>query len=225
MMSDRHADQGHRKFWSTMKELSWKERVQHFIFYYGKYTIIGLLLIYMLTSVLYDAYKEKPEVILSGTAINVSVSVDMEKRLKDDVFSYVGGSDTAKQTIKLVPNEVSSTSLITSVLQAKLWSGDYHYLLADQEGLDVVLNMQALPNLKLVISEEKLELLKDRLIMVQSEGETFPVAINITDTVLAAGCTFEGDRIYLSFPVTTETLAVVEPFLDYLLGQGLLNTP
>lgn len=225
-MQERHADQGHRKFWATMKEMTWKERIQHILYYYGKYMIIAVFLIYMLTDILIDAYKEKPEVLLAGTAVNVHVSVEMEKTLTEDIFSVVGGTDAEKQEVTLSPNKIDYTDVhMTSALQTKLLAGDYHYVLMDQTALDMLISMQALPNLYQVLPKEKWEPWNDRFISVQTEGVQYPVAIDISGTPLAAGCSFDGDRIYMGFPVNLDTLAVVETFLDYLLTQGLLNVP
>lgn len=225
-MQERHADQGHRKFWTTMKEMNWKERIQHILYYYGKYMIIAVFLIYMLTDILIDAYKEKPEVLLAGTAVNVHVSVEMEKTLTEDIFSVVGGTDAEKQEVTLSPNKIDYTDVhMTSALQTKLLAGDYHYVLMDQTALDMLISMQALPNLYQVLPKEKWEPWNDRFISVQTEGVQYPVAIDISGTPLAAGCSFDGDRIYMGFPVNLDTLAVVETFLDYLLTQGLLNVP
>lgn len=225
-MQERHADQGHRKFWATMKEMTWKERIQHILYYYGKYMIIAAFLIYMLTDILIDAYKEKPEVLLAGTAVNVHVSVEMEKMLTEDIFSVVGGTDAEKQEVTLSPNKIDYTDVhMTSALQTKLLAGDYHYVLMDQTALDMLISMQALPNLYQVLPKEKWEPWNDRFISVQTEGVQYPVAIDISGTPLAAGCSFDGDRIYMGFPVNLDTLAVVETFLDYLLTQGLLNVP
>ena len=225
-MQERHADQGHRKFWATVKEMTWKERIQHILYYYGKYMIIAVFLIYMLTDILIDAYKEKPEVLLAGTAVNVHVSVEMEKTLTEDIFSVVGGTDAEKQKVTLSPNKIDYTDVhMTSALQTKLLAGDYHYVLMDQTALDMLISMQALPNLYQVLPKEKWEPWNDRFISVQTEGVQYPVAIDISGTPLAAGCSFDGDRIYMGFPVNLDTLAVVETFLDYLLTQGLLNVP
>lgn len=224
-MSEQHADQGHRKFFSTMKNMTWKERIEHFVYYYGKFVLIGAFLLYMAVSVLYDAYQTEPEKILSGTAINVHVSVDMEKKLTEDAFTAVGGTDTQTQEAKLVANQVSQTDLYTSVLQTKLLAGDFDYVLMDQTALDVLLSMQALPELNLILPEEKLDAWEGKFISVQTDGQTYPVALDITGTPLAAGCTYDGERIFLAFPVNMDTLDVVEPFYDYLMAQGLLTLP
>lgn len=225
-MSEQHADQGYRKFWPTMKGMNWKERIKHILYYYGKYAIIIAFVIYMCVDLVYEAYREKPENILAGTAINVHISVDMERTLTEDVFSFVGGEDSEKQEVTLVPNEINPSDLhIISALQTKLLAGDYDYALMDQTALEMLLSMQALPDLNLLLPEEKLAEFEDHFISVQTEGETYPVAIDITGTPLAAGCTYDGERIYLGFPVTVNTVEAVEPFYDYLMEQGLLEMP
>lgn len=225
-MREGHADQGHRKLWSTLKELKGKERIEHFLYYYGKYTLIAVLLLVMFGNLLYDMLKPKPEVILSGTAVNVHVSVEMEKRLTEDVFPYMGGEDHEKQEVTLLPNQVSQAELhMLSALQTKVFAGEYHYALMDQTALDLMISMQAFPELALLLPEEKLARWEGRFISVEAENGITPVAIDITGTPLAAGCSYSGDRIFLAFPVNVDTMQAVEPFYDYLIEQGLLDLP
>ena len=225
MMTERHADQGHRKFWSTMKEMNWKERIQHFIYYYGKYTILAILLLVMFGDMLYDMYKEKPEVIIAGTAVNVHVSVDMEKQLTENVLLHLGDKEK-NQEVTLVPNEITQANLhAVSALQTKIFAGDYQYALMDQTALDLMIAMQAFPDLNLLLPEEKLAQWEGRFISVEAENGISPIAIDITGTPLAAGCTYDGDRIFLGFPVIADTLEKAELIYDYLMEQGLLDIP
>ena len=57
-MQDRHADQGYRKFWSLMKEMTWKERLTHIWYYYARYILLGIGILYIAGDVLYDTLKE-----------------------------------------------------------------------------------------------------------------------------------------------------------------------
>lgn len=225
-MNEKHPDQGHRRFWSMMKELTWKERVTNFLYYYGKFAILGIFLIYMAISVMVDAFVPKPEKILAGTAINVHVSVDMEKKLTDVAFAAVGGTDTKKQEVTLVPNTVSQANLHQiSALQTKLLAGDFDYVLMDQTALDMLISMQALPELDRVLTAERLAQWEGKYIYIETDGRKFPVAIDITGTALAAGCDYDSERIFLAFPVNLDTLDVVEPFFAYLTDSGLLKAP
>ena len=221
-----HPDQGFRKFWPMMKKMTWKERFKHIVFYYAKYALIAAFLIYMGIDVLYDAYKPKTEIILAGTAVNVHVSVEMQKRLCEDAFASVGGTDPKKQEVTLVANSISYTDLYSGAsLQTKFLANDYHYAIMDKTGMEMLISMQAFPDLTDVLSESELEYWKDRYISVQTEGETYPIALDITGTPLAAGCVYDGERVFMSFPVNLETRAVIGPFMEYLHQSGLVTFP
>ena len=224
-MSEQHADQGHRNFWTLMKNMTWKQRFQHFTYYYLKYALIGAFLIYMFVDLAYDSLQPKPEVILSGTLVNVQIEDDMRSRLCDDAFAHMGGTDPETQTTRLEPNPIDFTDMLAGAnLQTKLMSGDYHYCLMDQTGLEKLLALQVMPNLAEVLTAEQLALFEGRLRYLRSENDTFPIAIDITGTPLAEGCTWEGDNLYLSFLVIHDMIPTAVAFMDYLLSQGLLES-
>ena len=225
MMEQQHADQGHRKFWSLMASMTWKERITHILFYYGKYALLIAVLLYIAGDILWEMYREKPEEIFRGTAINVHVSADLQDALTEEAFPHVGGEDTEKQEIKLVPNEVTAANLhFISNLHTKLLAGEYDYVLMDQTALNVLAPMNAFPDLNLLLPEETLEHWNERFAYVRTDGVDAPVAINITGTPLAEGCTFDSEYIYIAFPVNIDRAYVVEPFFDYL-SQELLPAP
>ena len=223
-MQERHADQGHRKFWSLMKEMTWKERGIHIWYYYARYILLAIFALYIIGDVLYDSLKEKPVEVLSGTVINVTVSTDLERMLKEDVLDYVRRDDLGAQTATLVPNKMDDWDLGNiSTLRTKLLSGDFDYALMDQTALDTLVSMQALPSLKLLLPEEEVAKWEESCMFVQSEGEKHPIALDITGTVLASECGYTGERLFLGFPVNQDTLSSVEPFYNYLVAQGLLD--
>lgn len=225
-MSEQHADQGYRRFWKTMAGMTWKERIKHILFYYGKYAFIAIFLLYMFGDLLWQTVREKPEQLFTGTAINVHVSLDGQKALTEDAFPFVGGVDREKQEIKLLPNKVAPMDLhMISNLQTKLFAGAYDYVLLDQTALNLFAPMNAFPDMRLLLSEEKMEPWKERFAYARIDGEQFPIAINITGTVLAKECTYEGEYMYLAFPVNKDRKSIVTPFFDYLSAELLENAP
>lgn len=225
-MTQQHADQGQRKFWPMMKSMTWKQRFQHIAYYYLKYILIAAFLVYIFVDVAYDSLKPKPEVILSGTLVNVQISDQMRNTLCDGAFTSMGGTDREKQTIRLEPNPISYTDMLAgNNLQTKMMSGDYHYCLMDQVGLEKLLSMQVLPDLRLVLTPQQLERFEGHLKYLKTETDIFPIAIDITGTALAEGCRWEGNSLYLSFPVIEGMIPAAVTFMDYLLGQGLLEIP
>ena len=225
-MKERHADQGYRKFWSLMKEMTWKERFTHIWYYYARYILLAICVLYIAGDVLYQSFKEKPAEILSGTLINVTISTNLERMLKEDVLDYVRRDDLGAQTVTLVPNKMDDWDLGNiSTLRTKLLAGDYDYVLMDETALNTLVSMQALPSLKLLLPEEEIAKWEGSCISVQSEGEMHPIALDITGTVLAKECGYSGERIFLGFPVTQNTIDMVIPFYNYLVAQGLLTKP
>ncbi|MBE6947324.1 MAG: hypothetical protein E7454_03640 [Ruminococcaceae bacterium] len=224
-MNEKHVDQGRRSFWKTMAGMTWKERAKYYWYYYGKYTIIGLLLLIMMGDIIYQTVKEKPEVLLRGTAVNVKMPPEMERKLTDDVLPYIGGEDPQRQVVELAPNVLATADFqMRSVLRTKFQGGAYDYVLMDQTALDLIVPMESFADLSLLISKEKLEKWNERFAYVQTDEDTrLPVAINITGTPLAEGCTYEGEYIYIAFPVIESRADVVEPFFDYLTME-LLTT-
>ena len=224
-MNEKHVDQGRRSFWKTMAGMTWKERAKYYWYYYGKYTIIGLLLLFMFVDIACQALRGKPEGLINGTAVNVKMSAEMEKKLTEDAFPYMGGEDPQRQEVTLVANELRPADLhIISMLRTKFLGGAYDYVLMDQTALDVMVSMEAFADLSLVIPEEKLSKWNERFAYAKNtSGELVPIAINITDTPLADGCTYQGEYIYIAFTVINTRAHVVEPFFDYLTME-LLTT-
>lgn len=223
-MREGHADQGHRKFWPLMKSMTWKERFQHLLYYYGKYALLAALLIILGVSAAYDMLTPDKEVLLSGTTVSVGLSDELEEKLTDGAFEAMGGTDRRKQTITLEPTVINilEPSTLTS-LQTKFYAGDYQYVLMDETGLEKLNRAQVIPNLKQVLSAERLAQWQERLYTISVEDTDIPIAIDITDTALAEGCTYEGEKLYISFPAVQDKVAIVEPFLEYLTAQGLLE--
>lgn len=225
-MSDQHADQGRRKFFKTMADMTWKQRIEHIVYYYGKFILVGAFLLYMFGDLLWEIYREKPEPLFSGSTINVQISHDLHVALVDDLFVHMGGVDPEKQEVKLVANRVSQMDfeLYTSV-KTQLMAYSYDYVIMDQAALDSLVASRAFADLTLVLPEEKLEPWSDRFAYVTIEGGQYPVAINITGTSLAQECTYSGEYVYLAFPVHIDRASVVEPFFDYLSQELLTQTP
>lgn len=223
-MSEQHADQGYRSFWKTMKGMTWKERIQHFCYHYGTLAIVVVILVAVLADLAYEFFKPKPEVILSGTAVNVKMWEETRVTLVEDAFDFMGGEDPEKQEVKLVANEVSRNTIgAAQTWNTWLISGDYDYLLMDTEALQVLMPMALFTDISLLLTPEQMDPWKngqtDRFCYAREEGkEQYPVAINIGGTPLAEGCQYEGD-IYLAFAVQEERAAVASRFFEYLTQE------
>jgi hypothetical protein len=183
----------------------------------------------MLCDVFYQMVKEKPEELLTDTAVNVKMSPDIEAKLTDELFPYMGGVDTQRQQVALVPNELSAIDLhMRSALRTKFQGGAYDYALMDQTALDLIVTMESFADIRMLIPAEKLEKWSERFAYARVEGDEqdlVPIAINITGTPLGEACVYpgkgEGGYIYIAFPIVSDRTEVVEPFFDYLMMELL----
>lgn len=220
-MSEQHADQGYRSFWKTMKGMTWKERIQHFFYHYGTLAIVVVILVAVMADLAYEFFKPKPEILLSGTAVNVKMWHETNVALTEDAFAFMGGEDTEKQEVKLVANEVSQHSIgVAQTWNTWLISGNYDYLLMDDEALRILMPMGLFTDLRLLLTPEQMALWEERFSYVREEGkEQYPVVINIAGTPLADGCQFEGKDLYLAFAVQEERAPVAKRFFEYLTQE------
>lgn len=220
-MSEQHADQGYRSFWKSMKGMTWKERIQHFFYHYGTLAVVVVIVVAVMADLAYEFFKPKPEVILSGTAVNVKMWEETRVALTEDAFEFMGGEDPDKQEVKLVANEVSQSSIaVSQTWNTWLISGDYDYLLMDDEALRVLMPMGLFTDISLLLTPEQMEPWEERFSYVKEEGkEQYPVAINIGGTSLADGCQFEGKDLYLAFAVQEARAPVAKLFFEYLAQE------
>ncbi|MBE6933987.1 MAG: hypothetical protein E7462_02905 [Ruminococcaceae bacterium] len=223
-MNQEHVDKGLRSFRKSMKGMTFKEKVKHFLYYYGKYTIIFAFLIFMFVDIVYQASRPKPEVLLSGTAVNVKVSEEAEKKLVEDAFAHMGGVEPGKQEVTLVPNAISNANLqLMPVLRTKMLAGDFDYMLLDQEALNVLVSVGAFADLERILSAEDMLKWGARFAYVEDKNDMrHPIAINIVGTPLAEQCVFESEYMYIAFPITEDQQDTVKPFFEYL-SQELLR--
>lgn len=222
-MGEKHADQGYRKLFQTMAGMSWKERIKYFLYYYGKAALIGILLLVMLGDILWDSLKEKPEVLYSGLALNVYVSQELEDALTEDLLAYLGTSESDNKEVTLAPMQFDEYEIqMISTMAQKIAAGVYDYVLLDQASLNQMALRAGFPDLNLFLSEEQLEPWSDRFAYGREEGrEDYPIAINITGTKLAEGCVYEGEYLYIVFPVIQETAHKIPALYDYLMENLL----
>lgn len=218
-MAEQHADQGRRKLFKTMAGMTWKERFSYFFYYYGVITLVAVVILAMLGGLLYDAFREKPEVLFNGMTVNIDLSEKAEAALTDGVFELLGGEDPEKQKVTMDNAWLSHYDKnIVTTLTAQVAAGQVDYILADQDALDYLAPWDVFTDLTLFMSQEDLEPLKPRFAYGQRpDGSRFPLAINLAGTAFAKELEFEGENLYIAFPGNTDRVDDLPEFLDYLL--------
>lgn len=222
-MDEQHADQGYRPFFKTMAGMTWKERFSYFIYYYGKFALIAILVLVMLGDLLWETLRPKPEVVCAGIVMNVQISEELEDVLIDDLMAHYGITDPEKQEVTLQPMHFTEVDFqVISSLETKLSVGTYDYALLNPTAMKLMAPRGVFPDLNLLLPKEKLEPWADRFIYGNTEdGEKYPIGINLTDTAVDKECTYNGDSLYLAFPATQETAHRIPALFDYIVENLL----
>ncbi|MBE6940917.1 MAG: hypothetical protein E7436_06400 [Ruminococcaceae bacterium] len=225
-MKEQHADQGYRKFWATMKEMTWKERWEYFWEYYKVATIVTIFLAVVLGTILYDALKPRPEIIIKGAVVNVALSEQTEKDLSEGLLALFEG--TEDQTAELmfstivtdtsVTHDASSNYAEITKLVAGITAQELDYLLMDEAAKNYFAQQEVFQDLANLLSREQLAALEGRLVyQTLKDGTEVPTAIDLSGLPLDEGCT-TGKGLYIGFPGNTGREDKLGALVEYLLA-------
>lgn len=222
-MAEKHADQGYRKLGKTLKEMTWKQRWDHLIYYYGVIGVATIALLLMGVFVVADMLSEKPVVKLEGMTVNVRWEDSVEKALTEDLYERFNVTDPNMQVVTVthaVLDEYSNQ--IIDAMTTRIYTGEIDYLVVNKMAMDWLAPWGAFTDLQLLLSEETLK--KWELCFVYAQGETgdkYPIAIDLAKTPFAEKCTFKGDHLYLGFPGNTKREMTPEDILAYFEAKFL----
>ena len=228
-MSEQHADRGFRKFWATMAELTPKQRWAHFWEYYKGVTMIVVLVAVVLGLTIYDLAKPRKEVIFKGAMVNVALTQKAEQALTEDLRIYLEGTEDQEAALMYFlivtdptkPHDPNSNYAEIMKLAAEITTGSIDYALMDEEAKDYYLQQEAFADLNGLLTPAQMAALKDRLVyQTLEEGKTIPVAIDLGDIPLDAGCSTE-KGLFIAFPGNNDRKDKVSAVLDYLLQVQL----
>lgn len=221
-MREKHADQGYRKLGDVLKNMNWKQRWDHLIYYYGVVALIVIGLIVMGISVIIDICSEKPEYLFEGMTVNVKWSDEVETAVTTDLFEHLGGTNPDKQYV--IANHFSleeySASMIES-MYTRAATGEIDYIIVDKFAMDAMAPWGFFTELELILSKESMEKWHDYFVYAEDEfdGRIYPIAIDISKTEFAKQCKYKGDHLYIGFTGNTGREMKPEDFMEYLFSR------
>lgn len=221
-MKEKHADQGYRKLRDVWKDMTWKQRWDHFLYYYGIATLVVIFVIIMGVSLIIDIFSEKPTYLLEGMTINVQWSDEVENSLTEELFEPLGGTDPQKQYI--ICNHFSLKQYSASMIEnmyTRVYTGEIDYIITDQFAMDAVASWGFFNDLSILLSEETLKQWKPYLIYGEDEEENkiWPIAIDISKTEFAKQCKYEGEHLYIGFTGNTGREMTPEKIMNYIFSR------
>ena len=99
---------------ADMKDMTFREKVDHLWSYYGIYAVALLALVVLVSSLLITVLQNKQkEILVGGIFVNVSMSQKGYNYLSQDYFAYLGG-DEDTQVVEISTTDFSSLEDPTS---------------------------------------------------------------------------------------------------------------
>ncbi|MBE6917254.1 MAG: hypothetical protein E7470_05065 [Ruminococcaceae bacterium] len=220
-MDNKHADQGYRKLWKTLKDMTWKQRWEHLIYYYGVFALVAIAVIIMGVSLIVDMTSEKPEYLFEGMLVNVGWTDEVEERMTTDLFDLLGGTDPEKQYVLV--NHFALKEYSASIIEnmyTRVAVGEIDYILVDKFAMDAMAPWGFFTNLNLILSPETMKQWEAYFVYAHDEmtEEIYPIAIDLSKTEFAKQCRYTGDHLYIGFAGNTNRPMKPEDFLQYLMS-------
>lgn len=204
--------------WSSFNR---EQKIQYFKDYYLLKSVLLLLAIVMITSLLCETVFLRKEIVYSGCAVNIDLDSEAKQILTEEYLNWLG-IKAGKHEVSLAdcyidfhPTEqVMDSNYDQSVLYAQLAVKEYDYLLLDESALTGLVPMEIYDDLTQLLPKEWIIAHEDMLVSLDMAEGTYPIAIDVSDTVLSDHSSSE--KMYLAFVVTTHHPEKTQQFLEYL---------
>lgn len=117
----------------SWKEMSWKQRVQYFMDYYFKSTVVILLILALVISLIKTIFFDKTETMLSGIVLNEGINLDLEAMEQE--VKELGGWMEEKQTVSFTIMNTGDYQMEMAVF-TRLQTGSADILICDRDTFD-----------------------------------------------------------------------------------------
>ncbi len=215
-----------RNFRQTMKGLTLEERVDHIWAYYK----LELLLIVLIPIVIYALIAwlcaTPIETVFSGNITNCNITEEGYRYLTDEYLQTLGVTSeenkvdlTLSNTAGTMAAAVNDSGVDEGVrVAAMVAAGSLDFIIADSVGVEYYAIQGAFETVDTVLTQEQLAPFADKIYYHTDteSGETFPVAIDISDLPFVDDCMEDGKKIFLGFTIQAPHARLLTHFFEYL---------
>lgn len=225
-MSKSHTIRGYRSLKEATKGMTPKQKWEHYWTYYKTVTIAVVIGGILLGLFLYDILKPKPESVLDGAVINVSLGDEACSYVTEGILAPLGAEEGQTATVTYfhiadMSGEHNASYNYDEIMKltAMIAARSLDYLLMDKVAGDYYIKPGNLIDLSSVLTDAQLESIRDRLVYQEEEdGSLVPLAVDLTGTGFAAQCVMAEDSLYIGFPGNTGRNDQIYPLLECLIN-------
>lgn len=219
-----------KKLKKDLEPMSFREKLDHLWTYYKWFAALLALIIVLICMVSSSIANINCETLLSGMVINTDVTLDGNNYLTVDYFEKRHGVE-GKQEIDLAhltfmdpedSTDIEFTYTAIMRIVADISARQLDYVITDEVGMETCMNHDALMDLREILTEQEMELLKDDLIYLYYDEEdvTVPVAVNLRNHPFSKQYIQTEEERYLAFIANTPRKEACRDFWEYLLTAG-----
>lgn len=214
------------------KEMNRSERLSYFMDYYKWPTIFTVMGIVCLIILGYNLYQNSFPTDLRIAILNADTEI-----LEEDAFltAYRTHYEIPEaHKLEVYPNfkidpetyqqelNVAGSSQITvyEQLSAYIMSNYFDAMITDPKGYEYSMEIGLIYSLTNIFSEETLKQVEDDLVYyTNTDGETVPMVLDISDWEVVSQLNLSYDTVYLAFPCNTKSnLEHAVQLLEYMLS-------
>lgn len=200
---------------ARLKEMTFKEKLEHIWTYYKEYMFVALMVILVVVIVLSAVLNQDLEFYACGNMSNVELSREGHKYLTDVFFEDVLGNPEGKiylttstlkgsSTVDATNDTFSTTMGILSQVEGK----DLDYMLMDPYSFEHYVDERIYMDLNTLLSQEELDQLyaQGMIVNIRADVETEGTAagIDLSKTQFGKDCLLTEGTVYLVFIRNTE---------------------
>lgn len=208
--------------------MSLKQKAEYFWTYYKWVLAVAAGVIVLICIVVSSAMNKSVTTLYSGIVINAELSEEGQAYLSDGWFEQLGGVEK-KEKVDISStyyNDLSATQdpeadaaaamRVTAMVAAK----ELDYIIMDELSFNYYKKASIFSSPEEMLSQEQLEQFADKIVCYTDEesGETYPVAIDISDMTFTKDCIQAKGKVYIAFCGNTERTERNCEFFTYLLN-------
>lgn len=217
-----------RELLEDMKPMTFGQKVDHLWTYYKEYLIIFVVLVMIVSATITGFVNNSKEVLLRGMMVNITISQQGHRYLKEDYLVKAGGVE-GEQVVELDytnfedladPTNTEDNYAASLKMIARVSGGFLDYALLDKMAFEFYLTQDVYANLGVLFTQEELKEMGDRVIyaMQEEDGDRWPVAIDITDTAFIQDTAPENKKVMFVLSGNNPNLEACRGIWNHILA-------
>lgn len=216
-----------KKLKETLAPMTWKQRIDHLWTYYKVVAVVFVILCIVVSLVITGIQNKQIDHLYSGVLVNTPLTDEGMAVFTNDLLQRYG-TGNGKEVIDLeqlyygddsIPDIAENNQDVLLRLTVLAGAQSVDVILCDEYFLNQFVVYSGYGDVRNILSEKQLAQLSEKLVWSKeiSENESYPVAVDISDTEFVKNCVTKSNKVYLFFPHSSDNAERNVDFVDYIL--------